>query len=274
MNRSHRVGLPAVAATAAVALVLSACGSSGGSSSGGKSSALTASAPGITATTITIGSHQPLTGVAAPGYDEIAPASNAYFAYSTRTAGWTGGRSSTSTSTTSTTRPTPCPWSSSSCCRTTCTRSSMGWARPPTWRWRRSSTRRRCRTCSWPPAVSAGMPRPPCRRRSAGSWTTYARARSSASTSSSTSPGKKIGYFYQDDEFGKDGVKGLDHGDPARRRGQPGELRPDQHQRRPPGGGAQGSGAKVVVSFTVPAFTALLKLNSLKLGFNPTSRRQ
>ena len=80
MNRSHRVGLPAVAAAAAVALVLSACGSSGGSSSGSKSSALTASAPGITATTITIGSHQPLTGVAAPGYDEIAPASNAYFA--------------------------------------------------------------------------------------------------------------------------------------------------------------------------------------------------
>ena len=30
------------------------------------------------------------------------------------------------------------------------------------------------------------------------------------------------------------------------------------------------AGAKVVVSFTVPAFTALLKLNSLKLGFNPT----
>jgi hypothetical protein len=29
------------------------------------------------------------------------------------------------------------------------------------------------------------------------------------------------------------------------------------------------AGAKVVVSFTVPAFTALLKLNSLKLGFAP-----
>ena len=28
-----------------------------------------------------IGSHQPLTGVAAPGYDEIAPASDAYFKY-------------------------------------------------------------------------------------------------------------------------------------------------------------------------------------------------
>src|SRR6202012_6166652 len=30
---------------------------------------------------ITIGTHQPLTGVAAPGYDEIAPAANAYFKY-------------------------------------------------------------------------------------------------------------------------------------------------------------------------------------------------
>jgi ABC-type branched-subunit amino acid transport system substrate-binding protein len=35
----------------------------------------------VTATTVTIGSHQPLTGVAAPGYDEIAPAANAYFQY-------------------------------------------------------------------------------------------------------------------------------------------------------------------------------------------------
>ena len=81
MNRSHRVGLPALAATAALAMLVSAC-SSGGSASGGSSGGgLTASAPGITATTITIGSHQPLTGVAAPGYSEIAPASNAYFQY-------------------------------------------------------------------------------------------------------------------------------------------------------------------------------------------------
>src|ERR1700722_15326913 len=61
----------------------SSSGSSSGSTSGSGSSsaALTASAPGITPTTITIGSHQPLTGPAAPGYSEIAPASAAYFAY-------------------------------------------------------------------------------------------------------------------------------------------------------------------------------------------------
>ena len=57
------------------------CGSSSSGGGSKSSSALTASAPGITATTITIGSHQPLTGIAAPGYDEIAPAANAYFQY-------------------------------------------------------------------------------------------------------------------------------------------------------------------------------------------------
>src|ERR1700716_736523 len=56
--------------------LLAACGSPSGSSDSG---ANTASAPGITATTITIGSTQPLTGRAAPGYSEISAASNAYF---------------------------------------------------------------------------------------------------------------------------------------------------------------------------------------------------
>ena len=37
--------------------------------------------PGVTATSITFGTHQPLTGPAAPGYSEIAPASQAFFNY-------------------------------------------------------------------------------------------------------------------------------------------------------------------------------------------------
>src|SRR5262249_57710627 len=76
MNRSHRTRTLAVAAVVVGALVAAGCGSS---SSGGSSSA--ASAPGITKTQILIGSHQPLTGPAAPGYSEIAPAANAYFQY-------------------------------------------------------------------------------------------------------------------------------------------------------------------------------------------------
>ncbi len=39
-----------------------------------------ASTPGVTSNSITIGATVPLTGPAAPGYDEIAPAMNAMFA--------------------------------------------------------------------------------------------------------------------------------------------------------------------------------------------------
>ncbi|MGZ4238916.1 MAG: ABC transporter substrate-binding protein [Solirubrobacteraceae bacterium] len=64
----------------ATGLVVVACGSSS-SSSGGSSGSGGSSAPGVTATSITFGSHQPLTGPAAPGYSEIAPASQAFFNY-------------------------------------------------------------------------------------------------------------------------------------------------------------------------------------------------
>jgi ABC-type branched-subunit amino acid transport system substrate-binding protein len=64
----------AVAIGVLATVALAACGSS--SSSGSSSSA-----PGVTGTSITFGTHQPLTGPAAPGYDEIAAASAAYFNY-------------------------------------------------------------------------------------------------------------------------------------------------------------------------------------------------
>ncbi len=66
----------AVAVLASVAVA--GCGSSSSSSGGSSSSS---NVPGVTATSITFGSHQPLTGPAAPGYSEIAPASQAFFDY-------------------------------------------------------------------------------------------------------------------------------------------------------------------------------------------------
>jgi ABC-type branched-subunit amino acid transport system substrate-binding protein len=71
--------LLAGAAAAMAALIVAGCGSS--SSSSGGSGGGGSSAPGVTATSITFGSHQPLTGPAAPGYSEIAPASQAFFDY-------------------------------------------------------------------------------------------------------------------------------------------------------------------------------------------------
>jgi branched-chain amino acid transport system substrate-binding protein len=82
-----------VGAVVAAVLVMAGCGSSSskssssssssgsGSSSSSSSSNGGATAPGVTATSITFGTHQPLTGPAAPGYSEIAPASQAYFDY-------------------------------------------------------------------------------------------------------------------------------------------------------------------------------------------------
>ncbi|MGH2914790.1 MAG: ABC transporter substrate-binding protein [Solirubrobacteraceae bacterium] len=66
----------AVLLVAGTALVAAGCGSSSGGGGGGG-----ASAPGVTAHSITFGTHQPLTGPAAPGYSEIAPASQAFFDY-------------------------------------------------------------------------------------------------------------------------------------------------------------------------------------------------
>ncbi len=85
--------LPAcVGVVAVVALVAAGCGSSSSSSSKSSSSGTSstaassssnggATATGVTATSITFGTHQPLTGPAAPGYSEIAPASQAFFDY-------------------------------------------------------------------------------------------------------------------------------------------------------------------------------------------------
>ena len=71
-----------LAGGAVLALAATACG---GSSSGGKTNGggtpSKGDSTGVTATSITIGSTQPLTGPAAPGYSEIAPAAKAMFDY-------------------------------------------------------------------------------------------------------------------------------------------------------------------------------------------------
>src|ERR1017187_8773537 len=67
-RKSHRVLVVGVMFALTAAVV--GCGSSSSSS-----------VPGVTATSIPFGPPQPLTGPAAPGYSEIAPASQAFFEY-------------------------------------------------------------------------------------------------------------------------------------------------------------------------------------------------
>jgi len=92
LSRSSR-RLVTVLAAATVATTLAACGGSndsGGGGGGGGSSANEASDTGITADSIKIGSHYPLTGVAAPGYSTIPLGAQAYFDYVNKNGGVNG----------------------------------------------------------------------------------------------------------------------------------------------------------------------------------------
>src|SRR5208282_4106175 len=240
------------------------------SGSGSSNAALTASAPGITATQITIGSHQPLTGPAAPGYSEIAPASTAYFAYVNANGGVYGRKivykylndAYDPTTTASDVRqlvlqdniyalfdglgtPThlaaisflnaekvPDVFVASGC---------ECWNQPTTYP----------ETFGWQiDYVREG--------KILGQYVKQHFA------------GKKVAFFYQDVEFGQDGVKGLDYEIPASMIATKQSYVDTNVNIGPQVAALRASGAQVVVSFSIPAFTALLKLNSLKLGYNPT----
>jgi branched-chain amino acid transport system substrate-binding protein len=81
--------------------------------------------------------------------------------------------------------------------------------------------------------------------------------------------GKKIGYFYQDDEFGMDGIKGLGYEIPKSQVVAKESYNPANINVGPQVAALKAAGAQVVISFSVPAFTALLQLTSLKLKFAP-----
>src|SRR5580692_9828397 len=280
MKRSHRHSAPALAVVAAAALAVAACSSSpsstagsspaSGTSSSSANAPLTASAPGITPTSILIGSHQPLTGPAAPGYSEIAPASAAYFDYVNAHGGIYGrkiiykyeddGYNPVNTATVvrqlvlqdnvyalfdGLGTPThlavvnflnaekvPDVFVASGC---------ECWNEPST----------DPETFGWQiDYVREG--------KILGQYVKQHYA------------GKKVAFFYQDDEFGMDGVKGLDDEIPASMIATKQSYVDTNVNIAPQVAALRASGAKVVISFSIPAFTALLKLDSLKLGFNPT----
>ncbi len=276
MTRTHRLRWQAAAIMTVAAFTIAACSSgsssssSPGSGSSSSSAALTASAPGITPTQITIGSHQPLTGPAAPGYSEIAPASAAYFAYVNANGGVYGRKivykylndAYNPTTTASVVRqlvlqdsvyamfdglgtPThlaavsflnaqkvPDVFVASGC---ECWNNPS--ANPETFGWQLDYIRE---------------------GKILGQYVKQHFA------------GKKVGFFSQNDEFGQDGVKGLSDELPASMVVSKQTYDPTNVNIGPQVAALRASGAQVVVSFSIPAFTALLKLTSLKLGFNPT----
>jgi ABC-type branched-subunit amino acid transport system substrate-binding protein len=274
MKRSHRLHVPAVAAVAVAALTVAACSSSGssspGASAGGSSSAaLTASAPGITATTITIGSHQPLTGPAAPGYSEIAPASAAYFAY-VNAHGGVDGRKIVYKYLDDGYNPT----TTSAVVRQLVLQDNVyaifnGLGTPT-----HLAVLSFLNSQKVPDVfVASGCDcwdAPATAPETFGWQLDYIReGKILGQYVAKHFAGKKVAYFYQDDEFGMDGVKGLDYEIPKSMVVARQSYVPTNVNVAPQVAALRASGAQVVVSFSIPAFTALLKLTSLKLGFSP-----
>ena len=271
MKRSSRLRLSGgVAVAAAVALAAAACGSSGsGGGSGSSGTTNTASAPGITKTTITVGSHQPLTGVAAPGYDEIAPASNAYFQYVNAHGGVFGrkiiykylddGYD---------------PSKTSAVVRQLVLQDNVyaifnGLGTPT-----HLAVVKFLNSEKVPDAfVASGClcwNSPSTQPETFGWQLDYVReGKILGQYIKQHFAGQKIGYFYQNDEFGLDGVKGLDDEIPHAQVVSRQSYDPTNINIGPQVAKLKASGAKVIVSFSVPAFTALLKLYSLKLSYAP-----
>jgi ABC-type branched-subunit amino acid transport system substrate-binding protein len=257
----------AIAAAAVVgAMIAAGCGGGSSSSSGGP----TASAPGITATQILIGSHQPLTGPAAPGYSEIAPAANAYFQY-VNAHGGVYGRKIKYTYLDDGYDPAKTVSDVHQLVLQDSVYAIFNGLGTPTHLAAVSFL-----NSSKVPDVFVASGCNCWNNTSTYPYTfgwqlDYIReGKILGSYIKQHFPGKKVGYFFQNDEFGQDGVKGLDYEIPKAQVVSRQSYVPTNVNIGPQVAALKASGAQIVVSFSIPAFTALLKLTSLKLGYSPT----
>lgn len=269
-QRRRRPPLTMMAVLGAAALILAACSSSPSTPSSAKG--LPGETDGVTSTSITIGATTPETGPAAPGYDEIAPAANAYFKY-TNAHGKVNGRTIKYLIENDQYDP---------AITATLTRqlvlqdhifADVGPLGTPTFLQVKSFLNTEgvpalfvesgCNCWSSPslPITFGWQPPYTDEGKVLGRYIDGHFA------------GQKVGYLSQDDEFGQDGVKGLDDQIPSS------DVVGRQTYVATTQGLASGlgsqidalkaAGAKVVVLYTIPAATALALLAAAEVGYNP-----
>jgi ABC-type branched-subunit amino acid transport system substrate-binding protein len=259
MSTSTRRRRLALAACLVVTVALAAgCGNNGGGSS----------TPGVTKSSITIGSHQPLTGPAAPGYSEIAPASKAFFQYVNAQGGVDGRKINyiykddayNPTKTVSVVRQLVLQN------KVTAIFNGLG---TPT----HTKVLDYLNTSKIPDLfVASGCP---CWDDGSAhpytfGWQTSYKIEGKilGDYIKKKFPGEKVGVFYQDDDFGQGGLDGLKL-EIADQIASAQPYQPGNTNVAPQITALMKSGAKVLVDFTIPAYTALGQLTSFKLGYKP-----
>jgi branched-chain amino acid transport system substrate-binding protein len=255
-----------------VALVATACGGGSSSSSSSTSSpggANTASAPGITATNITIGSHQPLTGVAAPGYSEIAPSSKALFD-DVNAHGGVNGRKITYNYQDDGYNPTKTATVVRSLVLQDNVFAIFNGLGTPT----HLAVEQFLNTERVPDLfVASGCDcwnNPGKFPYTSGYQTDYTvEGKITGQYIKNTFGGKKVGYLYQNDDFGQGGVQGLDQQIPKSSVVSRQTYVPTNLDVGPQVAALQASGAQVAVLYTVPPFTALTLGAAAKIGYHP-----
>jgi ABC-type branched-subunit amino acid transport system substrate-binding protein len=243
--------------SALVVGLVAGCGSSSSSS------------PGVSSTSVTFGTHQPLTGPAAPGYSEIAPASVAFFEYLNAQGGINGRKihlvikddSYNPTNTVNVvhqlvlqehvfgifeglgtpTHTKVAGFLNSSkvpdlFVATGCPCWDNASEYPDTFGWQTNYT------------IEGKIMGQYLKQHFAG---------------------QKVGVFYQNDDFGKGGLAGIRDEVPASQLVSTQPYEPGITNIAPQISALKASGATVLVDYTVPIYTALERLASFTLGFKP-----
>lgn len=268
MKRMKQVRLTPVAALVATALVLSACGAGGRDDDDGDSPDA-GSTVGVTDDTVTIGAHFPLTGVAAPGYNEIPSGARAYFDFVNANGG-VHGRQIEYVVRDDAYNPTNTTKVTNELLLQDEIFAMVGGLGTPT----HSAVVDQLNEEGVPDLfVSSGSlmwgDDPEARPMTFGWQPDYeSEAKIIAQYIDENMPDAKVGLFLQDDDFGEDAEKGVR------------QFIDDQIvgvERYASGNtdvgpliaGLQGSGADIVLGFNTPAYTALARLASLALGYEP-----
>jgi ABC-type branched-subunit amino acid transport system substrate-binding protein len=245
--------------------LLSSCAGAGEPSTGG--GAAGDSAPGVTDDKVVIGTHQPLTGPAAPGYSRISVAAKAMYSY-VNDRGGINGRKIDYRVEDDGYNPTRTVEVVKKLVLQDQVFAIVGGLGTPT----HSKVIDYLNTEGVPDLlVSSGalMWDDPRRRQTFGFQVDYTReGKIQGKYLAGALPGKKVGLLSQNDDVGRDAQKGLDQflsGQIVTRQG----YDPANTDVLPQVSALQSSGAEIVVCSCVPAFTALLILSSARLGYRP-----